>query len=246
MRILFFSFLAPLLLGCHVVDDGYGQTGNPNDHQLVLKIYGPSTMYAGATGATVTAERSIESSQPINWFLVGLGTISNTPGTTSPPNQGGGQYYLPPATLVTGSGVATIYYTTIDPVNNKSQTSPSLSIQLLPVTTPMSFVVDPAIPADQTIVAGNDARFTVAATPIPAGFSGNSSVQWTIKSVTPQVPSPGGLMNTTVTPEWYSSRTFHAPVNPPSDYDVVISATMHDPWFNIDPVVTMMVHVKKN
>jgi hypothetical protein len=237
------------LLGCHGgLDDGYGPAGDPNDHQLVLKIYGPSKMYVGSQSAVITAERSIESSQPINWVLSGPGRISNPAGSTAPPNQGAAQDYFPPPNLAGGTS-ASISFTTIDPVNGKSQTSPSLAIELLPVTTPMTLTVyasGTGDPVDQTIVAGNELRFTVEPKPTPAGFNGASNVQWSITSVTPQVPAPGTLTDSTVTPMFYSSRTFRAPAGPPSDYDVVIKATMHDPWFNIDPAVTMTVHVKKN
>lgn len=237
------------LLGCHGgLDDGYGPAGDPNDHQLVLKVYGPSKMYVGSQSAVITAERSIESSNPIQWAMSGSGRIANPSGSTAPPNQGAAQDFFPPTGLSGGTS-ASIWFTTVDPVNGKSQTSPTLVVELIPVASPMTltpYASGTGDPTDQSIVAGNEVRFTVEPKPTPAGFNGASSVQWTIMSVSPLVPTPGSLSDTTVTPLYYSSRTFKAPVNPPSDYDVVIRASMHDPWFNSDPVVTLTVHVKKN
>ena len=243
--------LTPFTVGCPGggVDLGSRTPGNPDDHQLVLRVYGPGSMHVGSQSKAITAERSIESSQPINWTLTGPGRLANPPGSPLPPNQGGGQDYFPPSDL-SGGSAATVYFTTVDPVNGKTQKSPELTIQLLPVTSPMTMTLyssGSGNPAEQTIVAGNDVRFDVQPTPIPAGFWGSTSVQWAIKSVLPSVPDPGSLTDaSSVSPESASGRKFHAPANPPSDYDVMITATMHDPWFNLNPVVTMTVHVKKN
>lgn len=249
MRLVWTPCLLGLsLLACGGSSSGPAQTQPPPPPppEFKLEIRGPGLVYAGEAASIVSAIRAIESPEPTYWTVEGLGILALDRFGAQPASQGGGLYFIPPTTVPGGQDTTTkVYYTTKDLYNGGLKKSPELVIQVKTLKTPMSFqswagterILGPSGKADDL-----GARVS----PLPFTFNPQTSVTWKLVGTAPSVPDSGSLALTAIQNDDHGSwAVYTAPATVTRDFDVIVTATTHDPWFNLDPVLTWTIHVKK-
>lgn len=250
MRLVWIACLLGLsLLACGGSSSVPAQTQPPPPPppEFKLEIRGPGLVYAGEAASIVSAIRAVESPEPSIWSIEGPGVLALDRYGAQPASQGGGLYFIPPATVSGGGDTTTkVYYTTKDLYNGGTKKSPELVIQVKTLKIPMSFQAWAG--TERTLgPSGKADDLGARVSPLPFPFSPQTSVTWKLVRTAPTVLDPGSLALIVIQNDDHGSwAVYTAPPTVTQDFDVTITATTHDPWFNLDPVLTWTIHVKKN
>lgn len=204
-------------------------------------------MYAGEAASIVSAIRVVESPEPNIWSIEGPGALTLDRYGAQPASQGGGLYFIPPNTIPGGADTTTkVYYTTMDLYNGGMKKSPELIIQVKTLKVPMDFRRE-GTPAELTVGPSGTATPGALVSPTPFLFDPQSSVDWKIANASPAVADKGTLTLHPIQVAMNGSLALYtAPSTITQDFDVTVTATTHDPWLNLDPVLTWTIHVKRN
>lgn len=248
IRFLSILLLLPGLMACGPqLPVGDPVQPPPQGECLTLNIAGGDTAYAGGFRLYLSGDRSpITSSDPLNWYLEGPGALTGAGGC----NTCAGQDYVPPATLPNNQPVTVkIYFTTKCPTTGVLQRSPDKLITVKPVLEPMVLIATDDS-ASQTGIPGSTAYFGVTPTPAPVDFTDMTladpkSVTWT-QEVVPAVANAVHFVWIGGNYSWTSAVKFDIPAQVEQDYDVQLTATMWDPWFQRNATLVQILHVKKN
>ncbi len=228
MRLVWIACLLGLsLLACGGSSSVPAQTQPPPPPppEFKLEIRGPGLVYAGEAASIVSAIRAVESPEPSIWSIEGPGVLALDRYGAQPASQGGGLYFIPPATVSGGGDTTT-------------------KVKTLKI--PMSFQAWAG--TERTLgPSGKADDLGARVSPLPFPFSPQTSVTWKLVRTAPTVLDPGSLALIVIQNDDHGSwAVYTAPPTVTQDFDVTITATTHDPWFNLDPVLTWTIHVKKN
>ncbi|MBI3130916.1 MAG: hypothetical protein HYZ13_06120 [Acidobacteria bacterium] len=162
-----------------------------------------------------------------------------------PTTQWGSPYYIPPASVPGGGDTtAKVYFTTKDLYYGGMAKSPELIMQIRTLKEPMKFEGNNAL----ELVVGPGGKIDLGARVLPPPFLFNSrtSIVWNIASTAPAVADPGQVALDPIQNDYRGClAVYTAPGVVSEDLIVTITAITHDPWFNLDPVLTWKVRVKK-
>ncbi|MBL0313972.1 MAG: hypothetical protein IPP78_14985 [Holophagaceae bacterium] len=238
-------------LGCSGSSNIVVEPPPPPPPEFLLEISGCGGHYVGDQPNLIAAIRAIESLNPVYWNVDGPGYLASDKEGKQPISTDNGDWrvvwYIPPASIPGGGDATTrIYYRTLDLYNGGLKKSPECIQAIKTLKVPMTF--ESAYGNnDQTLSQGGRTDIGARVFPVPFSWDSWSSVTWRIQGVTPTQTLPGTLTINPIQNDYRGSYAIYtAPISVSHDFDVTITATTHDPWFNLDPVLTWIVHVKKS
>ena len=222
-----------------------GGGGGPDRSAYTLRVDGPLYTYAGGATISLGAHSDIVVFDHVpRWTMEGPGTFTNpTPGTPDP-LVGWSMRYTPPVQLPNGPIKVKFRFTVYNILRKADQTSPDGEVEVRVVEKPMELSPGQNQSLERTIKAGEQAVFGLYVLPVkPLGYA----PQVTVNSVTPPVANPGRIVPAIESGHNIESAAiFEAPPTVTQDYDVVLTYTAWDPWFNKQAnTLTFTVHVKK-
>ena len=168
------------------------------------------------------------------------------------PNEG---YYVPPGTVPTGGTTVTLSMEAYSSISKQWEPSPGYTIQVVQQTTPMVFNLG-------TNPDGSSSPSSITLHPgqTSDAVSGGLGAWWIYIHPWPLNPAPsfqlfsdqpfGADLGSVslVRPLDGQNWTFNyiAPSVIALPFDITVRATLHDPWFNLDPQVDFTVHLLPN
>lgn len=255
------AILFPFLLAC----PGGGDRGlitappPPDGNTLAFQWNGPAQIAAGSYGSpwdVLTSPQVFSGSRVyLNGPGVLLDLLRTAPLDLSRSDLSPQGWYVPPATVPTGGTTINLSIDALSPFTHKWEHSQNFPIQVVQQTTPMVFrlgtnydgtsspsaiTLHPGQTSDS--VSGKLAAWWIDIQPWPL----NLPPQFQLTSNQPQSTDIGSvnLIRSLDSQTW--TFNFTAPSVIANPFDVTVRATLHDPWFNLDPHVDFTVHLVPN
>lgn len=250
--------LLSLLLACPGSGDPGLVTGPPSGDPIAFQYDGPTQVVAGSYGTLWQILTSPQVLGGNRLHLNGPGTLMDGGRNVldlSSSNLPNGGYYVPPATVPAGGTTATLSMEAYWTPTQQWFRSPDYTIQVVQQTVPMSFqlgsnpdgssspnsiTLHPGENSD--VVSGKSAAWWIYIHPWPL----DPNPQFQFFSNQPQGTDLGTVTLIRALDSQNRTFTFTAPSVITNPFDVTVRATLHDPWFNLDPHVDFTVHLVPN